>query len=342
MAAKAEPQKTRVVSAWKHASPLISCRFDPTGRFVFAGAEDHNVVRWDVASGKATVLSGHESWVRGISFSNDGATMVTADYAGRLLWWEAMAEQPKPQRTIDAHEGWARGVDVHRERDLIATVGNDHLVKLWSLESGKPLGVLAGHECHVYCVLFHPDGKSIVSADLKGVVCHWEIDSGKLVRKLDASAIYKYDKGFRADCGGVRSMAFRADGAQLACAGISNVTNAFAGVGNPMVVRFDWKSGKVLRKHRQSAKPRGVAWGVAFHSQDFFVAASGGGGGGFLLFWKDEKPGEKDEARKGDEFFQLKLPNTARDLSMHADGLRLATAHHDRHLRISIMQPKPA
>ena len=290
-------------------------------------------MRWDVETGKATVLAGHQSWVRGMSFSKDGATLVTVDYAGRLLWWDATAEQPKPTRTVDAHRGWARGVDVHRERDLLATVGNDHLVKLWSLQSGEPLGVLEGHESHIYCVLFHPDGESLVSADLKGVIRHWEIDSGKLVRKLDASAIHKYDGGFRADCGGVRGMAFRADGGHLACAGISNVTNAFAGVGNPMVVRIDWKTGKVLRKHGQKAKPRGVAWGVAFHPQGFLIAASGGGGGGFLLFWKEDS----DE-----EFFQLKLPNTARDLSAHPDGLRVATAHHDRHLRISVMQPKPA
>ena len=108
-AVTAEPQKTRVLSAWKHASPLISCRFDPTGRFVFAGAEDHRVVRWDVETGKATVLAGHQSWVRGMSFSKDGATLVTVDYAGRLLWWDATAEQPKPPRTVDAHRGWARG-----------------------------------------------------------------------------------------------------------------------------------------------------------------------------------------------------------------------------------------
>ena len=47
-----------------------------------------------------------------------------------------------------------------------------------------------------------------------------------------------------ADHGGARGMAFAADGSKLACSGITNVSNAFAGVGNPAVVLIDWKSGK--------------------------------------------------------------------------------------------------
>jgi len=74
-------------------------------------------------------------------------------------------------------------------------------------------------------------------------------------------------------------------------------------------------------------KLRGVAWGVAIHPDDFLIAASGGTGG-FLLFFKPEQE---------EEFHQVKLPNTARELDLSPDGLHLATAHHDRHVRISKM-----
>jgi hypothetical protein len=32
--------KTHVVHDFAHASPLVSCRFDPTGRYVYTGAQD--------------------------------------------------------------------------------------------------------------------------------------------------------------------------------------------------------------------------------------------------------------------------------------------------------------
>ena len=63
--------------------------------------------------------------------------------------------------------------------------------------------------------------------------------TGKLARKLKAEKMHSYDKTFKADIGGARSMLFNTDGTKLAIGGITNVTNAFAGVGNPAVVMLD-------------------------------------------------------------------------------------------------------
>jgi hypothetical protein len=49
------------------------------------------------------------------------------------------------------------------------------------------------------------------------------------------------------------------------------------------------------------------------------------------------RPNSKSTAS---EFFKLGLPNTARDLDLHPDGLRLATAHHDGILRITAVTSK--
>ena len=57
------------------------------------------------------------------------------------------------------------------------------------------------------------------------------------------------------------------DGKRLACSGITNVTNAFAGVGNPSVVEFDWEAGKQRVAYLSKGKLRGVAWGAAFLSK---------------------------------------------------------------------------
>src|SRR5205823_4370356 len=80
--------------------------------------------------------------------------------------------------------------------------GNDHLVRLWSAADGSPVGTLAGHDCHVYNVAFHPGGTRLASADLKGVVKDWDVAKGVCVRDLDAKVLHKYDPGFMADIGG--------------------------------------------------------------------------------------------------------------------------------------------
>src|SRR5262249_50498246 len=137
-------------------------------------------------------------------------------------------------------------------------------------------------------------------------------------------------EGFRADIGGVRSMAFSADGALLACAGITDVSNAFAGVGKPLVILFDWQTGKGKQNLRAKEALPGTAGGVGFHPAGHIIAA-GAGNGGALWFFKP------DQAQ---DVFTLKMPNNARDLDLHPDGKRLAVPLFEGIARVYDMTPK--
>ncbi len=327
---KLDPANTHLLKEYKHDSPLLGCRFDPSGQFVFAGAQDNRIVRWHLDSGKKTLLEGHKSWVRALAFA--AKQLISADYAGRISFWPADADAPKPARTLDAHRGWVRALAVSPDGQTLASCGNDHLVKLWSIADGKLVRELPGHDCHVYNVAFHPDGTHLVSADLKGnvKVRSWERER-PAERELDAKILHKYDGGFLADIGGVRGMAFSSDGSLLACAGITNVSNAFAGVGNPLIVLFDFKSGKQKQLLKPKTPFQGTAWGVVVHPSGF-VAGVGGGNGGMLWFWKPDN---------AQDFFSLKLPNNARDLALHPDGKRLAIPFFDGAVRTYSLEPAP-
>jgi len=326
-----DPTLTHEGAKWKHDRPLTAGRFDPSGKFVFTGAEDFFVVRWDLADGKPTKFAGHESWVRAIAFSQDGQTVVTGGYDGRLIWWPATAPQPEPIRKVDAHAGWIRALAVSPDGKILVSVGNDLHVKLWDMAEGKPIRDLAGHASHIYNVAFHPTAPAIATCDLKGVVKHWDLTSDKSIREITAAALHKYDKEFRADIGGARSMAFSADGKFLALGGMTNCTNAFAGIGQPAVAVIDWEKGEVARQHTAKENANGVAWGIRWHPAGYWIGLAGGGGGGFFYFWKPDGP---------QEFSKLKLPETGRDLDMAGDGLRLAVAHADGFLRIYRMAKK--
>ncbi|HET6573649.1 MAG TPA: hypothetical protein VFG68_08615, partial [Fimbriiglobus sp.] len=153
----------------------------------------------------------------------------------------------------------------------------------------------------------------LASADLKGVVKDWDLNTGTCVRDLDAKLLHKYDGGFRADIGGARGIAFDTAGAHLACCGITNVSNAFAGVGNPLVVAFDWTTGKA-RQFKPKDAFQGTAWGVAFPPG--LVAAVGGGSGGRVWFWAGDDVSSHE----------VKLPAGGRDLALHPAGDRIAVA----------------
>ena len=329
----AEPTLIHVTKTLAHTSPLISCRFDPTGRFVFAGGEDSKIIRWELSTGIKAELSGHESWVRALAFSANGETVITGGHDGKLIWWSANSEAPAPLRTIQAHQGWIRSLAVSPDRQWLASCGNDLRVKLWSLSEGTPVREFVGHERHVYSVAFHPDGKQLISGDLTAKFLHWEVETGKQVRSFAVPSLSKYDTGFMADYGGPFCLEFGPDGKRFAAGGITNVTNAFAGVGNPIIVQVDWDAAKDVVTHLSKAGIQGTAWGLAWHPDGFLIGATGGQGGGQLFFWKlDQK----------DEFHSLNFGSPARDLALHPDGLQIATAHYDKNLRVSLMAPKVA
>src|SRR5262249_30859066 len=162
--------------------------FDPSGRFLFAGAQDNSILRHDLVTGRKAVLSGHASWVRGLAFVGAATktlaisqraaivvpldqtaafnllgsvaatlphpaepfTLVSGDYQGKVCWWDGSAEKPKIIKSVEAHDGWVRAVAVSPDSKIVASCGNDRLVKLWTATDGKPMRTLEGHTSHVY------------------------------------------------------------------------------------------------------------------------------------------------------------------------------------------------
>lgn len=328
--------QTHIAHDLELGSPLISCRFDPSGCFVFSGAENFRVWRLPVgddAGEKAELVT--DSWVRGMTFADEGETLITGGTDGRLIWFPAAGDAKDgklaPVRAIEAHDGWIRTVATSPDGKLIASAGNDRKIRLWDVADGKKVGELAGHESHIYNLAFHPDGIHLVSGDLMANLIDWDFAAGKQVRTWKAESLSKFDTTFLAFIGGFRGMTFSADGKQLAGSGITNVSNAFAGIGNPSVVVFDWATGAPATiEHLSKGGLQGVAWGVGLLADGTTVAAVGGKGG-YLLFWK---------AKEAEDFHRVKLTNDARDLHLSPDGLHLATAHHDGHLLIHRMSAK--
>jgi WD40 repeat protein len=329
-----DPTQSHQVHEFKHEIALTTLRVDPTDRFLAAGAEDLDVQLWDLANGEQRTLKGHRSWVRSIDFSADGNRLFTACWGGIVNVWDSSQAEPKPLQTIQAHQGAARFVRVSPDGQQLATCGNDLLVRVWNIADGKIAHEFSGHERHVYGVDFHPDGQHLVSQDLMGGINVWDLQSGEHKKSIDGSVMTGYDNKFAADMGGSRDLQFKPDGSQWASAGITKVTNSFAGVQDPIIVLFDWNTGKEVKQLKSDDdNVKGIAWGVRFHPDNFIIAAiADRNGKGELWFRRPEE--EK-------AFHTMKLPSAARGLDLLSDNLQVAVAHADGHARIYRMTAKP-
>lgn len=324
-----DPQQTHVIHEWKHGRPMVACRFDPRGRFLFSSSEDYSLQRWDAGSGEKVVWEAHDSWVRDFGFSPDGDTVISAGCDDRIMFWNTTDDQPTRIREVVAHKGWVRAISVQTSSGLIATGGNDSLVKLWS-PAGESVRQLEGHDSHVYSVYFHPSEDLLLSGDLNGFVYQWEVSTGKLLRKMEAKDLHTYNSGQRVHYGGIRDLCLSPDGRFLALTGLHKATNPLGAVNEPLVLLFDWQTGEQVRAQPVDGV-KGIGWRTKFLSDGTEICGSGGGGGGYLTFFRasEDKP-----------FHKLKLKDTIRDMALHPDGLQVATTHFDGHIRVCSMTAK--
>lgn len=322
-----DPTKAHVVATWKLERPLNTCRFDPTGKYVFSGGEESTLQRVLVADGtRKPFPGGHESWIFAIGFSKDGSQVISGGGDGRLVWWETASEDPKPIRKVEAHKGWIRSISVNPDGTLLASGGNDAVVRIWNIADGMLVREFPGHARDVYSVYFHPDGTSLFSGDLMGVIKQWDTSTGKEMGSYDAKELHSFNGGQLVDFGGVRGMAVSPDRKVLAAGGLYKATNPLGAVHEPLVQLFKTDSRELIKSQITDGITGGVLWRLIYLPDGILMGVDGGSTGGFLLFWK---PGEDKD------FTRFKLPNIARDMDIHPDGIQVVTAHYDSNLRIT-------
>jgi sugar lactone lactonase YvrE len=319
-----DPTKAKLEKDFTADAPLTACRFSPDGRFVFAGAQDENVYRFELATGTKTIMTGHESWIAALAVTPDGATLISGGCDDTLRWWPAAAENPAAARVLKAHDGWVRAVAVSPDGTLVASGGNDRRARLWKTDDGSPVRDLPGAERDIYSLVFTADGTSLLAGDLDGKIHQWTVATGERTRALEAPGLHLYEGGQQVHYGGVRALALSPDGQWLVAAGLSKATNPLGNVQEPLAVRLAWKDGSVAKNHVADGLANHTLWGACFHPDGLLVACVGGNSG-HLLFWgpDDEKPIHKFD-----------LPVQARGLDLHPATGKIATIHHDGHLRL--------
>jgi WD40 repeat protein len=87
-------------------------------------------------------------------------------------------------KEFQGHQGTIWTIDFSPDGKTIVSGGEDKMVKLWDIESGKLLHTMNGHSLTIWNIKFSPDGSKIASGSFDETLKIWESQSGDLLHTL--------------------------------------------------------------------------------------------------------------------------------------------------------------
>jgi WD40 repeat protein len=162
---------------------VTSLEFSPDDKRLVAANDDGTIRLWDVAGGlmvgnpvkSATV-------VVTMSFSPDGLTLATASDSGTIRLWDIYLHKSRGE--LQGHEPIA-SLAFSPDGNTLAAGSIWGTVQLWDTNARSSLGErLKVPPGSPVTSLAFPNVNTLVSANNRGVVWQWDIDSDSWMRKL--------------------------------------------------------------------------------------------------------------------------------------------------------------
>ncbi|XP_032889372.1 periodic tryptophan protein 2 homolog [Amblyraja radiata] len=190
-----------------HFDNMVALSYSPDAQYIVTGGDDGKVKVWNTRSGLCTVtFTDHSSGVTAVTFNATGYVVVSASLDGTVRAFDL--HRYRNFRTFTSPRlAQFSCLALDPSGEIVCAGSRDSFqVFVWSMQSGRLLDVLDGHEGPVSGLSFSPTQGLLASAS-------WD----KTVKLWDMQDSWKTKETLRLSADGL-AVSFRPDGGELAVA----------------------------------------------------------------------------------------------------------------------------
>ncbi len=168
----------------KNALGAKSVTFSPNG-WVASRLTDNSLKIWDITTGKTiTTLPPDKIGFNNVIFSSDGQRLASQSEQGdQIIWkiWNVTTSKPIStcQRVAG---GFVDSVSFSPDGQLLVSAGEDSLIHLCEVTTGKEIKSIQGHTWRIGSVSFSPNGKMLVAGDWNKIIKLWDVATGQEIK----------------------------------------------------------------------------------------------------------------------------------------------------------------
>ncbi|XP_063970652.1 periodic tryptophan protein 2 homolog [Lytechinus pictus] len=159
-----------------HFNNMTCLDYSRDGLLVATGAEDGKVKIWNLSSGFCFVtFSEHSGGVSGVCFNEAGKVIVSASLDGTVRAFDL--HRYRNFRTLTSPQPVQFScLALDSSGEIVCAAGQDVFeIFMWSMQTGRLLEVLSGHEAPVSGLSFGPSGSQLASSSWDKTVRLWDI-----------------------------------------------------------------------------------------------------------------------------------------------------------------------
>lgn len=196
-------QPPRLMLPIGHNDVIKDFAFSKNGKFIVTGSEDRTVKVWEVNTGRLLQnFTNFNAKVQSVDFNPNNKTVIACSDDGFFYEWDIYTG--KIITALKNENEMMSKCVFNPAGNIVALAYNYHYsdtceIVLFDIVKKKIIKRIAAHKEKIHQLIFHPNGNAILSSSYDRWMKLWDVQSGKLINKTDATtkdSLYIYSMQF--------------------------------------------------------------------------------------------------------------------------------------------------